>query len=92
MAHLCDSPCRAAGGVSEHWQGPRGYTLLSWEVDFHAGGAARLGVRSPDGREVRVDGVCLEVAEPERVVFTGHVDVGGERLDEMPGRVTFRRA
>jgi uncharacterized protein YndB with AHSA1/START domain len=93
MAHLSESPCRPCGDTaSALWRGPNGYTLLSWQVDFDAGGASRLGMRAPDGRDFWVDGVCLEIAEPERVVFSGDVDLAGQSPHELPCRVTFRRA
>src|SRR5439155_15698549 len=42
------------------WSGPYGYTLVTWEVDFRAGGASRLRVRSPEGQDRLVEGVQLE--------------------------------
>jgi len=60
------------------WSGPYGYTLVTWEVDFRAGGASRLRVRSPEGQE------------PERVVFRG--DPGVEELSKATGTLSFRRA
>jgi uncharacterized protein YndB with AHSA1/START domain len=42
-------------------------------------------VRSPEGSEQWVEGVHLEIVEPERVVFTGDLGFGGNA-------VTFRRA
>jgi uncharacterized protein YndB with AHSA1/START domain len=97
MTQFSDAPSRAidgrnALGSSERWRGPNGFTLLSWQVDFHAGGASRLSMRSPDGRNFLVDGVSLEIAEPERVVFSGDLHIEGESLHESSGKVTFRRA
>lgn len=69
----------------EQWHGPNGYMLLSWEVDFRSGGGARLCVRSPEGGDQWIEGVHLEIVEPERVVFTGDLGYGG-------GVITFRRA
>lgn len=69
----------------EQWRGPNGYTLLSWEIDFRSGGGSRLCLRSSEGRDHWVDGVRLEIVEPERVVFTG-------QLGFAEGPVTFRRA
>ena len=97
MTQSCDAPCRLNDGrtpatASEHWRGPKGFTLLAWEVDFHAGGVTRLSMKSPEGRNYLVDGVSLEIAEPERVVFSGSLDIEGESLHEAHGKVTFRRA
>jgi len=74
------------------WQGPDGYTLLSYDVDFGDGGGSRLRLRSPEGRDYRVDGVHLEIVEPERIVFSGDLGLEGERLPGTAGTVTFRRA
>ena len=73
------------------WSGPRGLSLLFWEVDFRAGGAARLCLRSPAGQDSWVEGVHLEIVEPERVVFSGDLNVEGERIPETAGTITFRR-
>jgi uncharacterized protein YndB with AHSA1/START domain len=80
-------PAEGQTAAVEDWRGPNGHTLLSWEVDFREGGASRLCVRSPEGIGYWVDGVRLEIVEPERIVFTGTL----EHLTEMPGTVTFRR-
>jgi uncharacterized protein YndB with AHSA1/START domain len=65
--------------------------LLSWEVDFRSGGAARMRIRSPDGAERWVDGVRLEIAEPERIVFTGTLPTWSGNRGLVAGTVTFRR-
>jgi uncharacterized protein YndB with AHSA1/START domain len=75
-----------------HWSGPGGFTLLFWEVDFSAGSASRLCVRSPEGKDYWAEGVHLEIVEPERVVFNGDLDIEGESLHGTAGTVTFRRA
>jgi uncharacterized protein YndB with AHSA1/START domain len=65
--------------------GPNGHTLVSYDVDFRDGGRARLRVHSPDGLEFCVDDVHLEIAEPERLVFTGTLQSIGERSFELLG-------
>jgi uncharacterized protein YndB with AHSA1/START domain len=72
------------------WWGPRNYTLLFYEVDFLGGGGSRVCVISPEGRVHWIEGACLEIAEPERIVFRGDFDLDGARLTDMP--LTFRRA
>jgi len=67
------------------WSGPYGYT-----VDFRAGGASRLRVRSPEGQDRLVEGVQLEIVEPESVVLRG--DPGVEELSKATGTLSFRRA
>jgi uncharacterized protein YndB with AHSA1/START domain len=81
---------RSLRGPWEEWRGPNGFTLLSWEVDFRLGGTSRLRVRSPEGRDQLVEGVQLEIVEPERVVFSS--DPAVEGLPETAGTLTFRRA
>jgi uncharacterized protein YndB with AHSA1/START domain len=53
-----------------HWYGPRGFTLPSCKMDLRPGGAWRSCMLSPEGREHWVQGVFLEIVEPERLVFT----------------------
>jgi uncharacterized protein YndB with AHSA1/START domain len=52
------------------WWGPRGYTLPSCEMNAHPGGSYRFLMRSGEGREVWWHGVCREIVEPERLVWT----------------------
>ena len=73
------------------WRGPSGYTLVSWEADFRPGGSCRVCVRSPQGQDHWVDGVHLEIVEPERIVFSGNLRVEWDGLHQRPGWVTFRR-
>jgi uncharacterized protein YndB with AHSA1/START domain len=75
-----------------HWRGPSGFSLIFWEVDFRTGGASRVCVRSPEGRDYWVDDVYLEIVEPERVVFTGDLDLNDERPSGTARTVTFHRA
>jgi len=72
------------------WSGPDGYTLLSYQVDFRRGGASCLRVALPDGRDELIEGVSLEIVEPERVVFANEVNRAGAGLAGT--KVTFRRA
>jgi uncharacterized protein YndB with AHSA1/START domain len=63
------------------WWGPRGFTVPSCEADFRPGGAYRLLMRSPEGREVWWHGVCREIVPPERIVLTCTVDeANGDRI------------
>lgn len=52
------------------WWGPHGFTNPVCEVDARVGGAWRIVMRSPDGREYPCGGVYRELVEPERLVFT----------------------
>jgi uncharacterized protein YndB with AHSA1/START domain len=52
------------------WWGPKGFTNPTCEADARVGGAWRIVMRSPDGREYPCEGVYRELVEPERLVFT----------------------
>jgi uncharacterized protein YndB with AHSA1/START domain len=54
------------------WWGPREFTNPTCEMDLRPGGAYRIVMRSPDGREYPCQGVFQEVAGPERLVFTNN--------------------
>lgn len=73
-----------------HWFGPKGFTVPSCEADPRPGGAFRLVMRSPDGKEYRVRGSYREVVAPERLVIecTADDDKGIARLEEVIN-VTF---
>ena len=55
---------------SVRWWGPQGFTAAHWEMDPRPGGAYRVCMRSPEGTVHWQRGVCREVVEPERLVFT----------------------
>jgi uncharacterized protein YndB with AHSA1/START domain len=56
------------------WHGARGWNLVSCEVDLRAGGRWRFVSRGPGGEEMGHGGVYLEVAPPERIVYTETFD------------------
>jgi uncharacterized protein YndB with AHSA1/START domain len=56
------------------WWGPKGFTLPACEVDPRPGGAYRMVMRGPDGRDYELQGVYREAVEPERLVFTATLD------------------
>jgi len=60
------------------WWGPHGMTTTVCEMDLRPGGAFRTVMRAPDGTEYPTKGVFLEVAEPERIVFTDAYEAGWE--------------
>ena len=69
------------------WWGPKGFTLPVCEMDFRAGGAYRLCMRSPAGHDFWVHGVYREIVPPERIVWTGTSD--DEPGNETVMTVTF---
>jgi uncharacterized protein YndB with AHSA1/START domain len=55
------------------WWGPHGFTNLVFDADARLGGEWRVVMRSPAGAEFSGGGKYLEVAPPERLVFTNNV-------------------
>ena len=60
------------------WFGPRGWTLVTCEIDARVGGSYRYILQAPDGRELGMRGTYLELSPPERSVHT-------ESFDDFPG-------
>lgn len=72
------------------WWGLKGFTVTSCEMDLRPGGAWRLSMRSPEGREDRQVGIFREIVPPERLVFTyAFEDAGGNIGHETLVTVTF---
>jgi uncharacterized protein YndB with AHSA1/START domain len=87
------------------WWGPVGFTMTVSEMDSHPGGGYRFRMRSPDGVDSWWHGICREIIEPERIVWTCTIDdQDGKRissetlltvtLDEHPDgtKLTLRQA
>lgn len=51
------------------WWGPAGFTNTFHAFDFRSGGAWRLTMHGPDGRDYPNESVFAEVVPPERVVI-----------------------
>ena len=62
----------------KRWFGPRGWSLVVCEVDFQVGGGFRFVLRGPDGKDMGMRGVYLEIVPPERSVHM-------ESFDDYPG-------
>jgi len=74
----------------ERWWGPKGFTNPVCEVDLRPGGALRIHMRGPDGTIYPMVGVYREIAEPERLVFTGAaLDERGDALFETLNTLAF---
>jgi len=54
----------------KQWFAPLPWTTSVVELDVRTGGASRIVMRDPEGREFPNQGVYLEVVENERLVFT----------------------
>lgn len=52
------------------WWAPKPVTTISHEIDLRPGGLLKTVMKLPDGTEMPTSGVCLEVVENERIVFT----------------------
>ena len=64
--------------ILKRWFGPRGWSLVTCNVDVRIGGGFRFVLRAPDGREVVMHGTYRELSAPERSVHS-------ERFDGFPG-------
>ncbi len=67
------------------WWGPEAFTLASCELDLRPGGALRLVMRGPDGREHAFHGVYMELLPPARLAFTAD-------LEDAPGNLLLTTA
>jgi uncharacterized protein YndB with AHSA1/START domain len=54
-----------------HWWVPRGFTMLSCQLDLREGGTWRMTIRSDETGTVQTEvGVYREIRAPERLAFT----------------------
>jgi uncharacterized protein YndB with AHSA1/START domain len=77
ISRLLDAPCElvyACFTEPEHlarWGfGPEGLTVTVEHQDISIGGMFRVRMHSPHGIDCRLQGTYLELAKPERIVFT----------------------
>ena len=52
----------------QEWWGPEGFSTTVDEMDLCIGGRWRYVMRGPDGAEYPVEGIFVEIVEPERLV------------------------
>jgi len=64
--------------ILKRWFGPRGWSLITCDVDARAGGRFRFVLRAPDGHEIGMRGAYRELSPPARSVHT-------ESFDDFPG-------
>jgi uncharacterized protein YndB with AHSA1/START domain len=80
----------------KEWWGPRGYRLVSCEMDLRPGGPWRFVQHGPDDKEYAFRGEYLEIVAPERLVQTfefegmpGYVSLETLTLVEQDGKTTL---
>jgi uncharacterized protein YndB with AHSA1/START domain len=73
-------PDRAA-----RWWGPQGFVTTYCDMDVRRVGPLRVCMRSPEGAEHWAQGVCREIVEPERLVFS----FAWENAEGKPGHQTL---
>ncbi len=72
--------------VKRWLSGPPGWSMTVCEIDLRVGGAYRWVWLGPDGYEMGMGGVHLEIVEPERIVTTQLFDedwTGGEAVGTL---------
>jgi uncharacterized protein YndB with AHSA1/START domain len=73
------------------WWGPKGFTIISAQLDGTLGGSFRIAMRGADGTMYTKRGTYHEVTEPERLVFTyAWENAEGNLGHEMRITVTFK--
>jgi uncharacterized protein YndB with AHSA1/START domain len=67
------------------WFGPKGWALVTCEIDLKVGGAWRFVVRRANGTEIAMRGVYREVKPPELLAYSQTFD-----LEDFPGESFVR--
>lgn len=74
ITRLIDAPSDAVWRAwTEHlaeWMAPRPWRIADHEIDLRPGGVFRIRMAGPDGEDVDVPGVFLEIVPGERIVST----------------------
>jgi uncharacterized protein YndB with AHSA1/START domain len=74
-----------------HWWGPKNFTNPVCELDARPGGSIRITMRAPDGTLIPTEGVFIEIAPPERIVFSNQAfkNAAGEPQLETLNTITL---
>lgn len=76
LTRLLDAPreklfrCWTEAALLKRWFAPKPWTTPDAALDVRPGGASRITMRSPEGRDFPNAGVYLEVVPNEKIVFT----------------------
>ena len=52
------------------WFAPAPWSIAGAELDFRPGGTSRIVMKSPEGQQIPMEGVYLEIVENEKIVTT----------------------
>jgi uncharacterized protein YndB with AHSA1/START domain len=76
LTRLIDAPAEklyrawTEAELLKQWFAPKPYTTPSAELDVRPGGSSVVVMRGPDGKDMHLPGVYLEVVPNRRLVFT----------------------
>jgi uncharacterized protein YndB with AHSA1/START domain len=62
--------CWTEAELLKQWFAPKPYTTPHAEIDARTGGSNYIVMRSPEGNDMPLRGVYLEVVKNQRIVFT----------------------
>jgi len=80
MTRLLDAPIDLVWAVFTqpehmvHWWGGHGWSNPVCEIDLRVGGARNQVMRSPEGYEMALNGVFVEIDEPHHLVWRNESD------------------
>ena len=97
LTRLIDAPVAALWRawtepeLLKQWFAPRPYTTPVADIDVRTGGTSRIVMRGPDGQDMPMRGVYLEVVPQRRLVFTDAYVRPWEPSEKpfMTGIITF---
>jgi len=97
LTRLIDVPreklfrCWTEPALMKQWFAPLPYTVPHVEVDLRTGGGSTIVMRSPEGEDMPMHGVYLEVVPNERIVFTDAYTAGWVPSEKpfFTGIITF---
>jgi uncharacterized protein YndB with AHSA1/START domain len=97
LTRVIDAPreklfrCWTEPELMKQWFAPRPYTTPVVETDPRTGGNSFIVMRSPEGQDMPLHGVYLEVVRNERIVFTDAFKKAWEPSEKpfFTGIITF---